>query len=72
MTPGIEFARREPCRKCDAMIWAHHYFATDGSYCGWGCSPIGKCGNPERCGEKLQILDDADLVLAECRIAGAA
>jgi hypothetical protein len=68
----IIFIRREECRKCDAMVWAVYYFAPDGDAAGWGCRPIGECGNPDRCGEKLQWLDDGDLALSGCRVAGAA
>ncbi len=66
------FIRREACRKCDGMVWALYHLTPDGNDCGWGCRPIGKCGNPERCGEKLQWLDDGDLALASAPAGGAA
>jgi hypothetical protein len=38
---------------------------------GWGAQPIGQCGNPERCGEKVIGLDDQDLALVDMHVAGA-
>jgi hypothetical protein len=67
----VVFVRREECRKCPSTIWASYYFV-DGEEAGWGCSPIGPCGRPDRCGEKLSGLDDDDLALVDPRPAGAA
>ena len=39
---------------------------------GWGVCPIGFCGNPDRCGEKVEGLGDDDLALVDYRPAGAA
>ena len=69
--PETIFVRREECRKCDGEVWATYYFV-DGCDAGWGCRPIGECGNPARCGEKLQWLDDDDLALARVPMRGAA
>lgn len=68
----IIFVRREECRKCDGSVWALYYFTPAGVEAGWGAIPIGQCGNSSRCGEKLQGLDDDDLILARCRMGGAA
>ena len=68
----IEFARREPCRKCSALVWAFYHFTSDGMAAGWGALPIGACGNPERCGEKVIGLGDDDLALVDLSVAGAA
>ena len=45
------FVHREECRKCDSFVWVHYVLDDDGNEAGWGVSPIGICGNPERCGE---------------------
>ena len=66
------FARREECRKCDALVWVRYYLDEAGEEVGWGASPIGPCGNPERCGEKVVGLDDETLALVDYRPAGAA
>ena len=66
------FARRERCRKCTAMVWAFYHFTADGMAVGWGALPIGACGRPDRCGEKLEWLDDGDLALARVPMRGAA
>ncbi len=68
----IEFARRESCRKCSATVWAFYHFTSDGMATGWGAVSIGACGRPDRCGEKLQWLDDGDLWLASEAAGGAA
>ena len=69
---AVEFTRRESCRRCPAMIWAFYHFTSDGMAAGWGALPIGACGRPDRCGEKLQWLADGDLALAAQPGAGAA
>ena len=66
------FARREECRKCDALVWVRYVLDDEGNEAGWGAWPIGHCGNPERCGEKVVGLDDNDLALVDYRPAGAA
>lgn len=38
------------CRKCPRMVMAW-LRGPDGDD-GWGYRPIGKCGNPDRCGDK--------------------
>ena len=68
----IEFTRRESCRKCSAMVWARYFLTADGIQAGWGALPIGACGRPDRCGEKLQWLDDGDLAIAGLSVAGVA
>ena len=66
------FIRREPCRKCDALVWVHYVLDDEGNEAGWGASPIGPCGNPDRCGEKVIGLGDDDLALVDLHVAGAA
>ena len=68
----VYFARREVCRKCDALVWVHYILDDEGNEAGWGASPIGPCGNPDRCGEKVIGLEDGDLALVDYRPAGAA
>ncbi len=64
------FIRREECRKCDARVWVHYVLDDEGNEAGWGASPIGPCGNPERCGEKVVGLGDDDLALVDLHVAG--
>ena len=64
--------RREVCRKCSAMVWATYNLTLEGEECGWGAMPIGQCGNPERCGEKLIGLSDDDLAIFARPAAGVA
>ena len=66
------FIRREECRKCDALVWVRYVLDDEGNEAGWGASPIGQCGNPDRCGEKVIGLDVNDLALVDYRPAGAA
>ncbi len=66
------FARRERCRKCDSQVWVRYVLDDEGNEAGWGASPIGPCGNPDRCGEKVIGLGDDDLALVDYRPAGAA
>jgi hypothetical protein len=54
------------------MVWAFYHFTADGMAVGWGALPTGVCDHPDRCGEKLQWLDDNDLALVDYRPAGAA
>jgi hypothetical protein len=66
------FARREPCRKCSAMVRAFYHFTSDGMAAGWGALPIGQCDRPDHCGETLEWLDDGNLWLARSPAGGAA
>ena len=72
LQPETVFIRREECRKCEGDVWALYYFTSDGNDCGWGCRPIDACGQPDRCGEKLQWLYDGDLALYGMRPGGSA
>ena len=71
--PSIEvaFTRREECRKGSARVWATYYFV-DGIDSGWGVLPIDRCQRPDRCGDKVIGIDDDDLGLVWCPVAGAA
>jgi hypothetical protein len=76
-TPSVEqdetyFIRREECRKCDATVWVNYVLDDQGNQAGWGVCPIDRCGNPDRCGEKVIGLGDGDLALVDYRPAGAA
>jgi hypothetical protein len=66
------FARREPCRKCDSLVWVRYVLDAEGNEAGWGACPIGICGRPDRCGEKVCGIDERDQWLAWCSVAGAA
>ncbi len=66
------FARRERCCKCDSQVWARYVLDDEGNEAGWGASPIGPCGNPDRCGEKVIGLGDDGLALVDLHVAGAA
>ena len=65
-------ARREICRKCASQVWARYVLDDEGNEAGWGATPIGPCGNPDCCGEKVIGLGDDDLALVDYRPAGAA
>ncbi len=67
----LAFTRREECRKCPATVWATYYFV-DGIDSGWGVLPIDRCQRPDRCGDKVIGIDDDDLALVWCPVAGAA
>ena len=69
---AVVFIRREECRKCSGVVWARYVLDDEGNEAGWGACPIGVCGNPERCGEKVIGLGDDDLALVDYLPAGAA
>ncbi len=72
--PGSEtvLIRREDCRKCNGAVWAIYHVTPEREECGWGAVPIGKCGNSQRCGEKLIGLANDDLAIFTEAAAGAA
>ena len=74
-TPSVDqdeayFARRERCRKCDSQVWVRYVLDDEGNEAGWGACPIGRCGCPDRCGEKVVGLDVNDLALVDLHVAG--
>ena len=66
------FTRREECPECDSLAWVRYVLDAEGDEVGWSASPIGVCGRPDWCGEKVCGIDEGDLWLAWCSVAGAA
>ena len=64
-------ARGVPEVRCP-RVGLRYYLDEAGEEAGWGASPIGQCGNPDRCGEKVIGLGDDDLALVDYRPVGAA
>jgi hypothetical protein len=59
--PGeILCLRPEECRKCPGRVLVGYLLDDDGSCYGWGARPLGHCGNPDRCGDKVLGITPAE------------
>ena len=52
--------RPEPCRKCSGRLLVGYILDSDGECCGWRTEPLGPCGRPDRCGEKVHGITPAE------------
>ena len=59
--PGeILCLRPEPCRKYPGRLLVGYILDRNGDCHGWRTRPLGPCGRPDRCGEKVHGITPAE------------